>query len=149
MKHHGKFRILLVEDNPADVRLMKEALKSCSISRQFHLETAEDGESAVQQLLEWDRSGKCPDLIILDLNLPRRSGHEVLEVLKADERTRAVPIIVLSSSDAERDVKRAYESHANCYVRKPVDLESFFSVVEVIEKFWIDTAVLPKRPSKG
>jgi two-component system, chemotaxis family, response regulator Rcp1 len=139
---NGPFEILLVEDNPADVMLIREALALFRVP--FRLQTAGDGESALDLVFPHDGMRGCPDLIILDLNLPKLSGHEVLQTIKTDERTRTVPVIVMSSSDSPGDVQRAYEFHANSYVRKPGNLDDLFRIVLSIETFWFGTAKLPK-----
>jgi two-component system, chemotaxis family, response regulator Rcp1 len=139
------FEILLVEDNPADIRLIKEALRSCRIPH--HLQTVGDGQSALDLMFSCNGQPTCPDLVILDLNLPTLTGHEVLQAVKADQRTACVPVIVMSSSDSVSDVRRAYEFHANCYVRKPGSLEDLFRVVTAIEAFWMTTVELPPHVS--
>jgi len=137
--------ILLVEDNPGDVRLTREALREGKIHN--NLAVVEDGVEALRYLRgEGPYAGSPrPDVILLDLNLPRKDGREVLEEVKADPRLRTIPIVVLTSSDAERDVVRAYDLHANCYVTKPVDLEQFINVVKSIESFWFSIVKLPTR----
>ena len=136
------FEILLIEDNPADVRLIREALASCRVP--YRLQTAEDGQTGLDLVFSCNGQPRCPDLIILDLNLPKVTGHEVLKIIKADKRTKTVPVIVMSSSASPSDVQRAYEFHANSYVRKPGDLDDLLRVVLAIESFWLDTAELPK-----
>ena len=135
--------ILLVEDNPGDVRLMKEAL---SESKEYcRLTTVEDGEQAVRFLrrLAPFADAVRPDLIFLDLNLPRKDGREVLAEIKSDSGLRRIPVIVLTTSEADRDVHRAYDLHANCYVRKPTDLDEYLSVIRACEKFWLHIVRLP------
>ena len=135
--------ILLVEDNPGDVRLMKEAL---SESKEYcRLTTVEDGEQAVRFLrrVEPFTDAVRPDLIFLDLNLPRKDGREVLAEIKSDAGLRRIPVIVLTTSEADRDVHRAYDLHANCYVRKPTDLDEYLSVIRACEKFWLHIVRLP------
>jgi CheY-like chemotaxis protein len=135
--------ILLVEDNPGDVRLMKEAL-SGSIDY-CRLLTVEDGEQAIRFLRRTAPFGDAvrPDLIFLDLNLPRKDGREVLAEVKSDIGLRRIPVIVLTTSEADRDVRRAYDLHANCYVRKPTDLDEYLSVIRACEKFWLHIVRLP------
>jgi chemotaxis family two-component system response regulator Rcp1 len=133
--------ILLVEDNPGDVRLFKEALSETSIP--YHLQSVDDGEKALDVIFNCDGRATCPDVVILDINLPKLSGHEVLRAIKQDARTRTLPVIILSSSLARSDVQEAYESNANCYLQKPNNLEDLFRVVFAIESFWLNTARLP------
>jgi CheY-like chemotaxis protein len=139
------WNILLVEDNPGDVRLMKEALKDGSVEK--HLSVVENGEEAIEFLRRRGRysDAPVPDLIFLDLNLPKKDGREVLAEIKQDEDLRKIPIIVLTTSEAERDVVRVYDLHANCYVRKPVDLDRFMSVVKACETFWLSIVRLPSK----
>jgi len=135
--------VLLIEDNPGDVRLLTEAFHELKFKVKF--EVARDGAEGldfVRRSTE-GQSGSHPDLILLDLNLPKISGHEVLAQLKKDPRTLRIPIIVLSSSRAESDISRAYASHANAYLKKPSTLEDLISAVERIQKFWLETATLP------
>ncbi len=135
--------VLLVEDNPGDVRLTREALKEGKVHNNLHV--APDGVEALAFLR---REGKYadavrPDLILLDLNLPRKSGREVLEEVKGDPALRNIPDVILTSSQAEQDILRAYDLHANCYVSKPVDLDQFITVVHSIENFWFTIVKLP------
>jgi CheY-like chemotaxis protein len=135
--------ILLVEDNPGDVRLTREGLREGKV--QNNLSVAPDGVEALAFLR---REGKYtnaarPDLILLDLNLPKMDGREVLEVIKADASLRNIPVVVLTSSQAEQDIVRAYDLHANCYITKPVDLDQFIRVVHSIEDFWFTVVKLP------
>ena len=135
--------ILLVEDNPADVRLTQEALKEGKVYNNLHW--AKDGVEALEFL---HRQGKYasaprPDIILLDLNLPKKDGREVLEEIKRDEALKRIPVVVLTTSKAEEDVLRTYNLHANCYVTKPVDLEKFIVVVRSIDIFWLTIVTLP------
>lgn len=131
--------ILLVEDNPADVRLTQEALREGKVKN--NLSVARDGEEALAFLR---RDGATrPDLILLDLNLPRRDGREVLKEIKADPDLRRIPVVVLTTSEAEVDILKSYELHANCYITKPVDLEQFITVVKSIDDFWLTIVKLP------
>lgn len=137
--------ILLVEDNPGDVRLTQEALRDGKVRN--NLSVAPDGVEAMAFLR---REGKYagaprPDLILLDLNLPRMDGREVLAAIKADERLRRIPVVVLTTSRAEQDVLRSYDLHVNCYVTKPIDLDQFITVVKTIEDFWLTVVVLPEE----
>ena len=138
--------LLLVEDNPADIRLTEEALKEGSIP--VSLSVATDGQQAVDFVY---RRGKYinaprPDLILLDLNLPRKSGREVLSEIKGDPDLKRIPILVMTTSTAEQDVARAYSLNANCYIAKPLELSEFISVVQSIEDFWLTRASLPSNP---
>lgn len=135
--------ILLVEDNPGDVRLTREALKEGKVRN--NLNVVDDGVKALQFLRREApyEDAPRPDLILLDLNLPRMSGREVLEAIKADSTLRNIPVVILTSSEAERDVVSAYQLHANCYVTKPVDLDQFINVVRSIEDFWFTIVRLP------
>ncbi|MGO9572618.1 MAG: response regulator [Desulfomonilaceae bacterium] len=135
--------ILLVEDNPGDVRLTREALKDGKIVNNLHV--AEDGVDALAFLR---REGKYhnavrPELILLDLNLPKKDGREVLAEIKADNDLKRIPVVILTSSAAEQDIVKSYNLHANCYVTKPVDLDQFINVVKSIEHFWLSVVKLP------
>jgi chemotaxis family two-component system response regulator Rcp1 len=135
--------ILLVEDNPADVRLTREALNSDRLWN--HLNVAKDGVEAMAYLR---REGKFasavrPDLILLDLNLPKKDGREVLAEIKADPDLMRIPVVVLTTSDAEEDILKTYGLHANCYITKPVDLRQFMKVLKSIEDFWLAIVKLP------
>lgn len=136
-------QILLVEDNPGDVRLTKEAFKQGRIENDLHV--VSDGAEALSFLSGRDEYADTPrpDLILLDLNLPRKDGEEVLEELKADPALRSIPVIVLTSSRAEEDVVRSYELHANAYLTKPVDPDEFIETVRAFEKFWFSVVRLP------
>lgn len=136
-------RILLVEDNPGDVRLMREALAVNGLSKT--LSVVEDGEQALSFLKRAGTYSEAPrpDLIFLDLNLPRKDGREVLAEIKQSSDLRRIPVIVLTTSESENDVKRAYELHANCYVKKPTDLDEYLSVVKACESFWLHVVRLP------
>lgn len=139
----GEIEILLVEDNPGDVRLTREALKEAKMRNNLHV--VEDGVAALEFLRREDGYGDAPrpDLILLDLNLPRKDGREVLEEIKADPELRRIPVVVLTTSEAEEDVLRSYNLHANCYVTKPVDLDRFIAIVRSIEDFWLTIVKLP------
>ena len=135
--------ILLVEDNPGDERLTREALKEGKVYHKLHW--AKDGVEAMEFLR---RQGKYkdaprPDIILLDLNLPKKDGREVLAVVKNDADLKHIPVVVLTTSEAEEDVLRTYNLHANCYVTKPVDLEKFIVVVRSIDIFWLTVVTLP------
>jgi CheY-like chemotaxis protein len=135
--------ILLVEDNPGDVRLTVEGLKEGKVRNNLHV--ARDGVEAMAFLRREGvfRSAVRPDLILLDLNLPRKDGREVLQDLKQDPVLHAIPVVVLTTSRSEQDVLRSYELQANCYITKPVDLEQFITVVKSIEDFWLTIVTLP------
>ena len=135
--------ILLVEDNPGDIRLAKEALKESKIANNLHCVI--DGVEALEFLNKEGQYAEAarPDLIILDLNLPKVSGHEVLGVIKERESLRRIPVVVLTSSEAEEDILKSYDLHANCYIRKPIGIESFIEVVTRIETFWFHVVKLP------
>lgn len=137
--------ILLVEDNPGDVRLTVEALREGKVHNQ--LSVARDGVEALAFLRQEGQFAESPrpDVILLDLNLPKKDGREVLAEIKADERLRRIPVVVLTTSKAEEDILRSYALHANCYVTKPVDLEQFITVVRSIEDFWFSIVRLPSR----
>ena len=137
--------ILLVEDSPSDAEFTAEALKEAKVRN--HLSLVEDGVQAMEFLRRQGRYTKAPrpDLIMLDLNLPRKDGREVLSELKADEKLKMIPVVVLTTSRAEEDVLRAYQLHANCYITKPVDFQQFLSVVRAIESFWLFVVTLPPR----
>lgn len=138
--------ILLVEDNPGDVRLTREALKEGKVRN--NLTVVDDGVKALALLRregEFEGAPR-PDLILLDLNLPRMSGREVLAQVKSDPELRTIPIVILTSSQAEKDIVKAYELSVNCYVSKPVDLDQFVTVVKSIEDFWFSIVRLPPTP---
>jgi CheY-like chemotaxis protein len=136
--------ILLVEDNPDDVDLTIEAFKESSSQRRLHV--VEDGVEALAFLRHQGAyaSSPRPDLILLDLNLPRKTGHELLAEIKIDPELRQIPVVVLTTSAADADVNRSYELAANCYITKPVDLDAFFGVVNIVDRFWRDIATLPR-----
>jgi chemotaxis family two-component system response regulator Rcp1 len=135
--------ILLVEDNPGDVRMAVEALKDCRVHN--NLSVVEDGVEALAFLRGRDRyAGRPrPDLILLDLNLPRKDGHQVLAEIKADGELRQIPVVVLTTSENERDVNKAYDLNANCYITKPSGLEQFVAVMKSIQYFWSMVVQLP------
>jgi two-component system, chemotaxis family, response regulator Rcp1 len=135
---------LLVEDNPGDVELIRLALKNGHATNRISV--VEDGEQAIHFL---ERTGKYtdaspPDLILLDLNLPRIDGREVLEAIKTDPKLKHIPVVVFTTSDAQRDVQQAYHRHANCYVTKPADADAFLRAVRDIETFWLTLVRLPQ-----
>jgi len=137
--------ILLVEDNAADVRLTEEALREGKVRNNLHV--ARDGMEALEFLRRQGKYAKAtrPDLILLDLNLPRRDGREVLAEIKDDPSLKMIPVVVLTTSSAEADILKSYKLHANCYITKPVDLEQFVSVVKSIDDFWLTVVRLPSE----
>ncbi len=144
-KNGKTIQILLVEDNPGDVRLTQEALKESKIGNALH--SVSDGVEAMAYLR---REGKYapvphPDLILLDLNLPKKDGREVLEEIKSDPELRRIPVVILTTSKAEEDIFRTYDHHANCYIPKPVDFTKFMDVVKTIENFWLTIVALPHQ----
>jgi CheY-like chemotaxis protein len=131
-------QILLVEDSPADIRLTQEAMKESKIRNRLHV--VQDGEAAMEFL----RAGNPrPDLILLDLNLPKKDGREVLQEIKADPELTLIPVVVLTTSSADNDVLQSYRLHANCYIQKPVDLDRFLEIVQSIQSFWLTVVCLP------
>ncbi|MDC4227279.1 MAG: response regulator [Candidatus Manganitrophus sp.] len=140
----GPVEILLVEDSPGDVRLTKEALKEGKVLNNLHV--VGDGVEALAFLRQEGsyKNAVRPDLILLDLNLPKKDGREVLEVIKNDPVLRRIPVVILTTSNAEKDILKSYELHANCYVTKPVDFEQFITVVKSVEDFWLTVVKLPK-----
>jgi CheY-like chemotaxis protein len=135
--------ILLVEDNPADVRLTVEALKEGRVKS--HLHVAQDGVRATEFLQESAQgSGPRPDLILLDLNLPKKDGREVLEEIKRDPLLKHIPVVILTTSQAEQDIVRGYRLGANAFITKPVDVDQFFAVVRSIEHFWLEVVKLAR-----
>ena len=135
--------ILLVEDNPGDVRLTQEAFKEGNLS--VNLEVVMDGVEAINYLKRRGQYAEkpTPDLVLLDLNLPKRDGREVLEEIKLDPDLRRMPVVVLTTSNAEQDIQKSYNLYVNCYINKPVDFDKFFDIIQRIEEFWLKTAVLP------
>ncbi len=135
--------ILLVEDSPADVDLTREALEDAKVSNNLHV--VADGVEALAFLRREGPYAEAPrpDLILLDLNLPKKDGREVLAEIKADPALRRIPVVVLTTSEAEQDIVRSYDLHANCYITKPVDLDAFIEVVRSIEGFWLAIVRLP------
>jgi len=136
--------ILLVEDNPGDVRLTREAMKDAKVRNNLH--NVPDGVEALAFLRHEGRyaTAPTPDLIVLDLNLPKKSGREVLEEIKKDDQLKHIPIVILTTSQAEKDILESYRLRANAYVTKPVDLEQFLKVVGSIEHFWLEIVKLSR-----
>ena len=137
--------ILLIEDNPGDVRLTKEVLKEGKVRN--NLQIVGDGVEAMAFLRRENNYAEAPrpDLILLDLNLPKKDGREVLQEIKADHQLRRIPVVVLTTSAADEDILRSYDLSANCYITKPVDLYQFITVIRSIEAFWLTIVSLPKR----
>jgi chemotaxis family two-component system response regulator Rcp1 len=135
--------ILLVEDNPGDARLAKEALKDSKLLN--HLDIVSDGVEAIDYIHKQGQYNDAPrpDLILLDLNLPRKDGREVLKELKEDDNYKRIPVVILTISKAEEDILRSYNLHANCFITKPIDLEQFINVVQSIQEFWFRIVKLP------
>ena len=144
MKPLLPIEILLVEDNLGDARLTAEAFRDCKLVNNLH--HVRDGAEALAFVRGEDgfEAQSRPDLILLDLNLPKTTGHEVLAELKNDEDFKTIPIVILTSSEAEIDIVKSYEMYANCYITKPVDLDKFLHVVKQIEAFWFSIVKLPK-----
>ena len=137
--------ILMVEDNPGDIRLTVEALQEGKVRNNLH--TVEDGVEALAFLRREGRYAGVPrpDLVLLDLNLPKKTGPEVLAEIKSDPDLRRIPVVILTVSQAEQDIVKSYNLHANCYITKPVDLDRFLEVVQSIENFWLTVVMLPPR----
>jgi CheY-like chemotaxis protein len=137
--------ILLVEDNPGDVRLTTEALKEQKMYNNLHVVT--DGVEAMSFLRREGKYAKAPapDLILLDLNLPKKDGREVLKEIKSDDNLRRIPVVVLTVSKSEEDILRSYNLHANCYITKPVDLTQFMKVAKSVQEFWFTIVKLPSK----
>ncbi len=137
--------ILLVEDNPGDVELTREALNAAKVANRLNV--VDDGADAVDFLFRRGRFKESPrpDIILLDLNLPKKDGRQVLSEIKAEPTLSQIPVVVLTTSQAEEDILRAYQLHANCYVTKPVDFNQFLYIVSTIEEFWLTVVKLPKQ----
>ncbi len=143
MKINRLVNILLIEDNPGDVRLAQEAFKESNM--EVHLDVAMDGIEAINFLRKSPpyTDAVTPDFVLLDLNLPKKDGREVLSEIKADPVLRSIPVIILTTSNAEQDILNSYDLHVNCYINKPVDFDRFFEIIQKIEDFWLNTAILP------
>ena len=135
--------ILLVEDNPGDADLAREALETSKVHNSLHV--VGDGEAAMAFLRQQGNYAAAPrpDLVLLDLNLPKKDGREVLAEIKSDENLKCIPVVVLTTSKAEEDILKTYNLHANCYISKPIDLNQFIKVVQAIEEFWFTIVKLP------
>jgi CheY-like chemotaxis protein len=136
--------VLLIEDNPGDVILTMEAFKECS--QKHNICAVKDGIEAIKYLRRIDEfaNKKVPDIILLDLNIPKKDGREVLAEIKSDKKLRLIPVIILSTSLNDRDIFTSYELKANCYISKPVELDDFIKIITSIEKFWLKTVKLPR-----
>jgi len=145
LKGWQPIEILLVEDNPGDVELTREALEDAKVFNRLHV--VDDGADAVDFLFRKGRflDAPRPDIILLDLNLPKKDGRQVLSEIKADADLAQIPVVVLTTSQAEEDILRAYQLHANCYITKPVDFNQFLRIVATIEEFWLTIVKLPKK----
>jgi len=143
-KNTNSIEILLVEDSPGDQRLTKEALKEGKINNNLYI--VEDGEEALAFLKKQEpfTTVPKPDLILLDLNLPKMNGQEVLKIIKADETLKRIPVVILTTSQADEDILNAYNLNANCYITKPVDFDQFIHVVNKIQEFWFTIVKLPE-----
>lgn len=141
---HKEVRILLVEDNEGDIVLTMEALREARIYNT--VDVARDGEEALRFLRKEGPfvEAQTPDLIFLDINLPRLDGQELLTIIKNDPVLKVIPVIMLTTSEAEQDILAAYANHANCYITKPVDMDKFMEVIQRIKSFWISIVQLPK-----
>lgn len=145
MDKSSMVEILLVEDSPSDIELTLTAFAECKVQNIIHV--VNDGEEALDFLY---RRGKftgapTPDVIMLDLNLPKQNGQEVLSIIKQDQLLKHIPVVILTSSEAERDIVKSYNLNANCYIIKPVDVEKFLSVVKSVEHFWLNVVKLPSQ----
>lgn len=143
MKKNRPVNILLIEDNPGDIRLAKEALKEGKLDVQ--LDVVMDGFEAILYLRQKGlyQDSNRPDLILLDLNLPKKDGREVLGEIKKDPHLRHIPVVILTTSNSEQDIIQSYNLHVNCYINKPVDYDRFYNIIKKIEDFWLNTAILP------
>src|SRR3972149_3856980 len=143
--NNGMIEILMVEDNPADIRLTKEAFKDAKMLNNLHV--VNNGEDAMAFLRKHGNyvNTSRPDLILLDLNLPKKDGREVLAEIKKDPDLKRIPVVILTTSDDEKDVLKAYNLHVNAYIKKPVDLEQFMRIVEAVEEFWLSVVKMPPK----
>jgi len=141
MRPSRPVNILLIEDNPGDVRLTQEAFEDTGIAPS--IKVIMDGAQAIEYLEGLDKPSDLPDLIILDLNLPRKNGHQVLESIKGKDEMRRIPVLMLTTSQARQDVLKSYDRYVNCYINKPVNFDQFADVVQRIVDFWVDTVILP------
>lgn len=137
-------RVLVVEDNPADLRLLQEAFRDLDVSHKIF--PVQDGEDALDFLYRRNKHSDKPrpDLILLDINLPKVDGHKVLETLKSEPDLKRIPVIMLTNSGSDSDVLKAYDHHANAYIQKPTDMSDFFTIVQRVEHFWLNAVKLPQ-----
>jgi len=144
MKNKHPIHLLLVEDNLADIRLIQETLNNRDYD--YELTVTRNGEEALQLLRKEESfaAAVTPNLIILDLNIPRKSGHELLEIIKEDHHLRRIPVIVMSSSLSDEDIRKSYELQANCYIPKPLDYDRYVLIIQAIESFWFKLVRLPE-----
>jgi chemotaxis family two-component system response regulator Rcp1 len=142
-KKNKEFNVLYIEDNPADIRLTKELIQESELIKNF--EVVKDGVEAISYLKKEGKYSKAnrPDLILLDLNLPKKNGLDVLWQLKQDKDLRRIPVVILTISDNEEDLLKAYDMHANCYINKPLDIKEFYRIIKLIEEFWFTIVKLP------
>ncbi len=140
-----KFNVLLVEDNEGDILLTKEALES---SRYIgKLTTLKDGQAAIDYLENAlkDITATLPDIILLDINIPKKSGHEVLQYIKTHDKMKHLPVLMLTTSSAEKDIMTSYQNHANCFISKPIQIDDFMELITKVEEFWLNTVAIPNR----
>ena len=144
-----EIKILLVEDNEGDIVLTMQALKKANVTNGINV--AKDGDEALRYLKKKGHfsNAETPDLILLDINLPKIDGMEVLAEIKNDEHLKTIPVVMLTTSDSENDIIQSYNNHANCYITKPVDFKKFIEVVQTIKDFWISIVKLPKHSGRG
>lgn len=144
-KKKEHYQVLLIEDNPGDIRLTLEAFNEIAPSTTVN--TVQDGVEALEYLrkIGGHQHAVTPDVILLDLNLPKRDGRELLKIIKSDIILRFIPVIVLTTSAAEQDILNAYELHANCFISKPLDVDTFFKLIQRVKDFWLDTVKLPSH----
>jgi len=146
---NNPIEILLIEDNPGDIRLTQEAFRAARLHNTIHV--VQDGATAmafVRQTAPYQQAPR-PDLILLDLNLPKKDGREVLKEIKVDPHTRTIPVVVLTTSDDEEDVLRSYDLHANAYLVKPIDVLQFITMIQSLESFWLSVVKLPPKVSES
>ncbi len=146
---NNSVEILLVEDNPADIRLTQEAFKEAKIHNNLHV--VQDGMSAVEFIRQEGpyKNAPRPDLILLDLNLPKMDGREVLQIIKTGSETMQIPVVILTTSEDEEDVLRSYKLHANAYLVKPIDMMQFIKMIKQLEGFWLSVVKLPPKPESS
>lgn len=137
-----KVHILLVEDNEGDILLTTEALEDCKIINEITV--IKDGKEAIDYFINLDKS-KAPDLVLLDVNLPKKNGHEVLQFIKSQDAHRHIPVIMLTTSSSEKDINLSYRSYVNCYITKPIDASDFLQAITKIEDFWINIVSIPSK----